>query len=154
MERINGILGASLAGFATLTMAAITTTTITTEAIAFQAVGPKVRTAAPTRMRPASSMHRVPVNSTGIRTVTEKRVPHMSINTGPPPTPPLMQPETSVMGEVRVPTDHSLPISSLDLVPSPGPVPADPVQHHPPIAHRPLPPTAQHTPLLPPTTTS
>jgi hypothetical protein len=112
MKSMKGILGASLAGFAALTMAAITSTT-TTEAIAFQAAGAKVGTAAPTGMRPASSNPGVSMYSTRMQDATNREYPHMRINTGPPPTPPLMRPETRVVGQVKFPRVRFLPETKL-----------------------------------------
>ena len=113
MKRTNGILGASLAGFAALTMAAVTTSA--TQAIAFQAPTSRVRVMVPTHVRSVSYRHRVPHSTTKIPGATmsvysriDRTVSQPVDGTFPPtpptpPSPPRLRPETSVIGEVSVP---------------------------------------------------
>ena len=123
MKGMKGILGASLAGFAVLTLAAVTTSA--TEAIAFKAAARQVRVITPTSVRSVSYRHRVPHRTAKIPSATSSvysRIDHtvspVQDGTVPPfppdpPSPSRLVPETSVMGEVRIPNDHSLPETEL-----------------------------------------
>jgi hypothetical protein len=109
MKRINGIIGASLAGFAVLTMAAITSTT--TEAIAFKAPATHVGVTAPTHMKSVSQLQRFPLNRIS---VVQNR-----LTTGSVPTPtqqrsqPTFHVHQSSVATVFVPTKHKTPAQNV-----------------------------------------